>query len=65
MWHILDILLFKLQALYYALPMNYVTVPKLQNMLQGQANQTTVRKLIDRMTQDGFIDAKSNRRLGM
>ena len=45
--------------------MNYVTVPKLQNMLQGQANQTTVRKLIDRMTQDGFIDAKSNRRLGM
>ncbi|XP_034691094.1 meiosis-specific protein ASY1-like isoform X3 [Vitis riparia] len=53
-----------MKALYYALPMNYVTVPKLQNMLQGQANQTTVRKLIDRMTQDGFIDAKSNRRLG-
>lgn len=53
-----------MQALYYALPMDYVTVSKLQNKLQGQANRTTVRKLIDRMAQDGFIEAKGSRRLG-
>ncbi|XP_010556152.1 PREDICTED: HORMA domain-containing protein 1 [Tarenaya hassleriana] len=53
-----------MKALYHALPMKYVTVTKLQNKLDGEANQTTVRKLIDRMTQEGYVEASANRRLG-
>ncbi|KAK2969300.1 hypothetical protein RJ640_030841, partial [Escallonia rubra] len=53
-----------MKALYHALPMNYITIAKLQSKLEGEANQTTVRKLIDKMTQDGFIEATGNRRLG-
>ncbi|GFY99977.1 DNA-binding HORMA family protein [Actinidia rufa] len=53
-----------MKVLYHALPMNYITVSKLQSKLEGQVNQTTVRKLIDKMTRDGFVEAKSNRRLG-
>ncbi|KAL9665626.1 hypothetical protein QQ045_021047 [Rhodiola kirilowii] len=53
---------FLLQALYHALPMNYVTVGKLQNKLE--ANQGTVRKLIDKMTREGYLQATSNKRLG-
>ncbi|KAK6922406.1 HORMA domain [Dillenia turbinata] len=53
-----------MKALYYALPMNYVTVPKLHNKLEGEVNQTTVRRFIDKMTKEGFVEAKSNRRLG-
>ncbi|KAL7154597.1 hypothetical protein ABFS83_03G012200 [Erythranthe nasuta] len=53
-----------MKALYHTLPMNYITVTKLQNKLEGEASQTTVRKLIDKMTQDGFVEAGSNRRLG-
>lgn len=53
-----------MRALYHALPMNYVTVAKLQSKLEGEANQTTVRKLIDKMTREGFVEAKSIRRLG-
>lgn len=45
--------------------MDYVTISKLQSKLDGDANQTTVRKLIDKMAQDGFVEATSNRRLGM
>ena len=45
--------------------MKYVSVAKLQNKLDGQANQTVVRRLINKMTQDGFLEAKGNRRLGM
>ncbi|KAL3835691.1 hypothetical protein ACJIZ3_010427 [Penstemon smallii] len=52
------------KALYHALPLNYITVAKLQNKLEGEANQTTVRKLIDKMTHDGFVAPTSNRRLG-
>lgn len=52
------------QALYHALPMKYVTVAKLQKQLDGEASQTTVRKLIDKMTRDGYLEAKGNRRLG-
>ncbi|PPD69734.1 hypothetical protein GOBAR_DD33389 [Gossypium barbadense] len=52
------------QALYYALPMKYVSAAKLHKKLDGQVNQTVVRKLINKMTQDGFIEAKGNRRLG-
>lgn len=44
--------------------MNYVTVSKLQKKLEGEANQITVRKMIDKMTRDGFVEAKGNRRLG-
>lgn len=53
-----------MKALYHALPMNYVTVAKLQNKLDGKINQATARKLIDKMTRDGFLDARSNGRLG-
>ncbi|CAL5421123.1 unnamed protein product [Camellia sinensis] len=53
-----------MKALYHALPMNYITATKLQDKLEGEANKTTARKLIDKMTRDGFLDAKSNRRLG-
>ncbi|XP_060970804.1 meiosis-specific protein ASY1 isoform X1 [Cannabis sativa] len=51
-----------MKALYHALPMTYVTVPKLQNKLE--ASPVTVRKIIDKMTKDGFVEAKGNRRLG-
>ncbi|KAL8106463.1 meiosis-specific protein ASY1 [Apium graveolens] len=53
-----------MKALYHALPMNYITVSKLHNKLEGEVNQTTVRKLIDKMTKEGFVEAQSNRRLG-
>ncbi|XVE92133.1 hypothetical protein REPUB_Repub01dG0070800 [Reevesia pubescens] len=52
-----------MKALYHALLMKYVSVAKLQNKLDGQANQTVVRRLINRMTRDGFLEAKGNRRL--
>ncbi|KAL4638625.1 hypothetical protein ACB092_03G160000 [Castanea dentata] len=53
-----------MKALYHALPMNYVTVAKLQSKLEREANQTTVRKIINKMTLDGFLEAKGSRRLG-
>ncbi|KAI9400940.1 hypothetical protein POPTR_001G055201v4 [Populus trichocarpa] len=53
-----------MKALYHVLPMKYVTIAKLQNKLEGEANQSTVRKLIDKMTRDGYLEAKGNRRLG-
>ncbi|RWR79963.1 meiosis-specific protein ASY1 isoform X1 [Cinnamomum micranthum f. kanehirae] len=53
-----------MKALYYALPMDYVTISKLQSKMDGEANQTAVRKLIDKMAQDGFLDIKGSRRLG-
>ncbi|KAK0598015.1 hypothetical protein LWI29_030761 [Acer saccharum] len=53
-----------LKALYHALPMNYVTVTKLQNKLEGEASQSSVRKLIDKMIKDGYVEAKGSRRLG-
>ncbi|KAI3733349.1 hypothetical protein L6452_12792 [Arctium lappa] len=53
-----------MKALYHALPMNFITVSKLQSKLGGEANQTTVRKLMDKMTKEGYIEATSNRRLG-
>ncbi|KAG5227933.1 HORMA domain-containing protein [Salix suchowensis] len=53
-----------MKALYHVLPMKYVTISKLQNKLDGEANQCTVRKLIDKMTRDGYLEAKGNRRLG-
>lgn len=45
--------------------MNYITVSKLHNKLEGEVNQTAVRKLIDKMTKEGFVEAQSNRRLGI
>ncbi|KAG8365887.1 hypothetical protein BUALT_Bualt17G0018700 [Buddleja alternifolia] len=53
-----------MKALYHTLPMKYISVAKLQNKLEGEASQTTVKKLIDKMTQDGFLETGSNRRLG-
>ncbi|KAH8522497.1 hypothetical protein H0E87_003221 [Populus deltoides] len=53
-----------MKALYHVLPMKYVTIAKLQNKLDGEANQSTVRKLIDKMTRDGYLEAKGTRRLG-
>ncbi|XP_024989769.1 meiosis-specific protein ASY1, partial [Cynara cardunculus var. scolymus] len=53
-----------MKALYHALPMDFITVSKLQSKLGGEANQTTVRKLMDKMTKEGYIEATNNRRLG-
>ncbi|CAI0381231.1 unnamed protein product [Linum tenue] len=54
-----------MKALYHALPMTYVTIPKLQNELKGEAcNLTTLRKLMNKMTNDGYLEAKGSRRLG-
>ncbi|KAH9708218.1 Meiosis-specific protein ASY1 [Citrus sinensis] len=54
----------KQEALYYALSMNYVTIAKLQKKLDKEANQSTVRKLIDKMIREGYVEAKGSRRLG-
>ena len=44
--------------------MQYVSVAKLKNKLGGEANQNTLRKIIDKMVQDGSVDEdKENRRL--
>ncbi|KAI3944386.1 hypothetical protein MKW98_006547 [Papaver atlanticum] len=53
-----------LKALYHVLPLDYVTISKLQSKLEGEANQATVRKLLDRMACDGYVEAKSKPRLG-
>ncbi|CAM0909480.1 unnamed protein product [Alopecurus aequalis] len=53
-----------MKALYHALPMDYVTIAKLHGKLDGEANQNTVRKLMDKMVQDGYIKDSGNRRLG-
>ncbi|KAF8040896.1 hypothetical protein BT93_B2961 [Corymbia citriodora subsp. variegata] len=53
-----------MKALCHALPMKYVTVTKLQDKLNGEVNQATIRKLIDRMVREGIIEAKGSRRLG-
>ncbi|XP_030542042.1 meiosis-specific protein ASY1 isoform X1 [Rhodamnia argentea] len=53
-----------MKALCHALPMKYVTVTKLQDKLNGEANQATIRKLIDRMVREGMVEAKGSRRLG-
>ncbi|XP_051209327.1 meiosis-specific protein PAIR2 isoform X1 [Lolium perenne] len=53
-----------MKALYHALPMDYVTIAKLQGKLDGEANQSTVRRLIDKMVQDGYVKNSGNRRLG-
>lgn len=45
--------------------MKYVTVTKLQDKLNGEANQATTRKLIDRMVREGMVEAKGSRRLGI
>lgn len=43
-----------MKALYHALPMDYVTITKLQNKFKGQVNQGTVRKLMDKMASMGL-----------
>ncbi|KAI3859528.1 hypothetical protein MKX03_015333 [Papaver bracteatum] len=53
-----------LKALYHVLPLDYVTISKLQSKLEGEANQATVRILLDRMACDGYVEAKSKPRLG-
>ncbi|PWA81514.1 DNA-binding HORMA family protein [Artemisia annua] len=53
-----------MKALYHALPMDYITISKLQSKLGREANQTTARKLMDKMTKEGYIEATNNRRLG-
>ncbi|MCL7044193.1 hypothetical protein MKW94_012308, partial [Papaver nudicaule] len=53
-----------MKALYHVLPLDYVTISKLQSDLEGEANQATVRKLLDKMTCDGYVEAKSKPRLG-
>ncbi|CAL0303394.1 unnamed protein product [Lupinus luteus] len=53
-----------MKALYQALPMTYVSVSKLQSLLEGDVNLTAARRIIDKMTGDGFLEPKGNKRLG-
>ncbi|KAF1899318.1 hypothetical protein Lal_00019446 [Lupinus albus] len=53
-----------MKALYHALPMTYVSVSKLQSLLEGEVNLTAARKIIDKMTKDGFLEPKGSKRLG-
>ncbi|KAF3341691.1 essential protein for meiotic synapsis [Carex littledalei] len=53
-----------MKALYHVLPMDFVSVAKLHKKLDGETSQNTVRKLIDRMIQDGFVKNSTSRRLG-
>ncbi|CAN0896136.1 Meiosis-specific protein ASY1 [Linum grandiflorum] len=53
-----------MKALYHTLPMTSVTIPKLQSKLDGGVSLTTMRKLMNKMTKDGYLEAKGNRRLG-
>ncbi|MED6121571.1 HORMA domain-containing protein [Stylosanthes scabra] len=53
-----------MRALYHALPMTYVSATKLQTFLNGEINQTAARKIIDKMTRDGFLEPKGSKRLG-
>ncbi|OIW08019.1 hypothetical protein TanjilG_20120, partial [Lupinus angustifolius] len=53
-----------MKALYQALPMTYVSVSKLQSLLEGEVNLTAARRIIDKMTRDGFLEPKGNKRLG-
>ncbi|KAG8049722.1 hypothetical protein GUJ93_ZPchr0009g736 [Zizania palustris] len=53
-----------MKALFHALRMDYVSVAKLQGKLEGEANQNMVRKLIEKMVQDGYVKNSANRRLG-
>lgn len=64
-WFLIATLCFVLfQALYYALPLNYVTTGNLRSKLE--TNQQTVRKLIDKMTREGYLEATTaNKRLGL
>ncbi|PKA47442.1 hypothetical protein AXF42_Ash020171 [Apostasia shenzhenica] len=53
-----------IKALYHVLPLDHVTSGKLQKKLDGEANQNTVRKLLDRMVRDGYLQNSGNRKLG-
>jgi meiosis-specific protein HOP1 len=41
-----------------------VSVGKLHGKLDGEASQNMVRKLIEKMVQDGYVKNSANRRLG-
>lgn len=53
-----------LQALYHAESLENVTMAKLQKKLEGKISLHTVRKLIDKMSLNGFLEAKSSGKLG-
>ncbi|MCL7047447.1 hypothetical protein MKW94_000174 [Papaver nudicaule] len=48
-----------MKALYHVLPLDFVTISKLQSKLEGEANQATVRKLLNKMAFDGYVEAKT------
>ncbi|KAI3919580.1 hypothetical protein MKX01_018403 [Papaver californicum] len=41
-----------------------IPISKLQTKSKGEADQATVRKLLDKMACDGYVEAKSRLRLG-
>jgi len=45
--------------------MAYVSVTKLQSSFQGEISQTAARKIIEKMTRDGFVEPKGSKRLGI
>ncbi|KAI3864304.1 hypothetical protein MKX03_017607 [Papaver bracteatum] len=53
-----------MKALYHVLPLAYVTISELQSKLEGEADQALVRKLLKKMTCDGYVEDGSNPELG-
>ncbi|KAK7280877.1 hypothetical protein RIF29_08423 [Crotalaria pallida] len=53
------------KALFHALPMTHVSVSKLQSLLEGKVSQTVAGSIIDKMTRDGFLELKGNKRSTM
>ncbi|KAI3842439.1 hypothetical protein MKX03_035046 [Papaver bracteatum] len=53
-----------MKSLYHVLPLDYVKISKLQTKLEGEANQAILRKLLDKMACDGYVEVKSRPVLG-
>lgn len=54
-----------LQALYYALPLDYVTISQLQTNLGNEINYLATRKLVEKMVNEGYVEGTmANRKMG-
>ena len=52
--------------MYYALPLEYVTVSQLQTKLGDGVNHLSTRKLIEKMASEGYVEGTAiNRKMGM
>ncbi|EPS68759.1 hypothetical protein M569_06008 [Genlisea aurea] len=53
-----------MKALYHTLPLNHITAAELHKKLAGEASLKVIRKLIDKMVEDGYVQHGNNRRIG-